>query len=174
LTHFTSPGPQPLSVRLDGIPSKLSPPPGVLPLVRGRSRRTRLGDRLRIAMLAPPWIAGPPSRYGGVESVVSAVTEALVVLGHDVTLFCAPGSQSAARVRSLLSVAHPNEIEGALAGIGHTARSRHCRRSAHRADPEVLDAFGRDPKVDSAAAARTLAEVWIAVTAAPSPNHRGA
>ena len=28
--------------------------------------------RLRIAMLAPPWISVPPPGYGGVESVVSA------------------------------------------------------------------------------------------------------
>ena len=33
---------------------------------------------LRIAMLAPPWISVPPPGYGGVESVVSALTEALV------------------------------------------------------------------------------------------------
>ncbi len=33
---------------------------------------------LRIAMLAPPWISVPPAGYGGVESVVSVLTEALV------------------------------------------------------------------------------------------------
>ena len=49
-------------------------------------------DPLRIAMLAPPWISVPAPGYGGVESVVSTLTEALVRRGHDVTLFCAPGS----------------------------------------------------------------------------------
>ena len=52
---------------------------------------------LRIAMLAPPWISVPAPGYGGVESVVSALTEALVRRGHEVTLFCAPGSMSRAR-----------------------------------------------------------------------------
>ncbi len=37
---------------------------------------------LRIAMLAPPWIPVPPPGYGGVESVVGALTEALVRRGH--------------------------------------------------------------------------------------------
>ena len=36
---------------------------------------------LRVAMLAPPWISVPPPGYGGVESVVSALTEALVRRG---------------------------------------------------------------------------------------------
>jgi glycosyltransferase involved in cell wall biosynthesis len=78
---------------------------------------------LRIAMLAPPWITVPPTGYGGVESVVSALTEALVALGHDVTLFCAPGSASAARVVPLLELAHPDEIERALYESDHVARA---------------------------------------------------
>lgn len=74
-------------------------------------------------MLAPPWIAVPPTGYGGVETVVSALTEALVALGHDVTLFCAPGSASAARVVTLLDLAHPDEIERALYESDHVARA---------------------------------------------------
>src|ERR1700722_15381427 len=66
---------------------------------------------LRIAMLAPPWLSVPPSGYGGVETVVSALTEALVRRGHEVTLFCAPGSVSTATVTTLLDTAHPDEIE---------------------------------------------------------------
>src|ERR1700733_2332628 len=69
---------------------------------------------LRIAMLAPPWISVPAPGYGGVESVVSTLTEALVGLGHDVTLFCAPGSVSRARVVTLLGESHPDEIERSL------------------------------------------------------------
>src|ERR1700723_2101643 len=53
---------------------------------------------LRIAMLAPPWIPVPSPGYGGVESVVSTLTESLVRRGHEVTLFCAPGSVSHAHV----------------------------------------------------------------------------
>jgi glycosyltransferase involved in cell wall biosynthesis len=78
---------------------------------------------LRIAMLAPPWIAVPAPGYGGVETVVSALTEALVERGHDVTLLCAPGSRSSARVVELLASAHPDEIERSLHEADHVARA---------------------------------------------------
>lgn len=34
--------------------------------------------RLRIAMLAPPWIPVPPPAHGGIESVVALLSDALV------------------------------------------------------------------------------------------------
>ena len=77
---------------------------------------------LRIAMLAPPWIAVPPPGYGGVESVVSTLTEALVARGHLVTLFCAPGSRSSADVVTMLDEHHPDEIERSLHEVDHVAR----------------------------------------------------
>ena len=57
---------------------------------------------LRIAMIAPPYLAVPPIGYGGIEQVVSALTEGLVAAGHDVTLFAAPGSVTNARLVSPL------------------------------------------------------------------------
>ena len=81
------------------------------------------GAPLRIAMLAPPWISVPAPGYGGVESVVSALTEALVHRGHDVTLFCAPGSASSANVVTLLDTSHPDEIERSLYEVDHVARA---------------------------------------------------
>jgi glycosyltransferase involved in cell wall biosynthesis len=78
---------------------------------------------LRIAMLAPPWISVPPPGYGGVESVVGALTEALVRRGQEVTLFCAPGSESSAHVVSLLAASHPDEIERSLYEADHVARA---------------------------------------------------
>ena len=74
-------------------------------------------------MLAPPWLSVPPSGYGGVEVVVSALTEALVRRGHAVTLFCAPGSVSAATVMTLLDAPHPDEIERSLYEVDHVARA---------------------------------------------------
>ena len=79
--------------------------------------------RLRIAMLAPPWISVPSAGYGGVESVVSTLTEALVRRGHDVTLFCAPGSVSDATVVTLLERSHPDEIERSLYEVDHVAQA---------------------------------------------------
>src|ERR1700722_8517745 len=92
--------------------------------VPARSPRERPNTRpLRVAMLAPPWLSVPPSGYGGVESVVSALTEALVRRGHHVTLFCAPGSVSEATVVTLLDAAHPDEIERSLYEVDHVARA---------------------------------------------------
>jgi glycosyltransferase involved in cell wall biosynthesis len=76
---------------------------------------------LRIAVLAPPWIPVPPPAYGGIEAVVELLCEALVVRGHDVTLFAAPGSCSAARVRSPLESAHLDEIGSSLYESDHVA-----------------------------------------------------
>lgn len=74
-------------------------------------------------MLAPPWISVPPPGYGGVEAVVSVLSEALVRRGNDVTLFCAPGSISTARVVTLLEESHPDEIERSLYEVDHVARA---------------------------------------------------
>ena len=45
---------------------------------------------MKIAHIAPPWIAIPPKNYGGSEIVIYNLVEEQVALGHDVTLF-APG-----------------------------------------------------------------------------------
>jgi glycosyltransferase involved in cell wall biosynthesis len=75
----------------------------------------------RIAMLAPPWIPVPPPGYGGIEAVVALLCDALVERGHDVELFCAPGSSSAAKVRPLLPRAYPESIERSLIEADHVA-----------------------------------------------------
>ena len=74
---------------------------------------------LRVAMIAPPWIAVPPTGYGGIEAVVSLLCEELVARGHDVMLLAPPGSRSAARVRSPLESVHPDRIGWALYEANH-------------------------------------------------------
>ena len=88
-----------------------------------RSTAPGPGISLSIAMLAPPWMSVPTPGYGGVEAVVSVLTEVLVSRGHEVTLFCAPGSQSTANVVSLLDSTHPDEIERSLYEVDHVARA---------------------------------------------------
>ncbi|MCI1043155.1 glycosyltransferase family 4 protein [Caballeronia zhejiangensis] len=53
---------------------------------------------MRIAQIAPLHEAVPPKLYGGTERVVSYLTDALVDLGHDVTLFASGDSQTRARL----------------------------------------------------------------------------
>jgi glycosyltransferase involved in cell wall biosynthesis len=53
---------------------------------------------MRIAQIAPLQVAVPPKAYGGTERVVHTLTEALVRLGHDVTVFASGDSQTSARL----------------------------------------------------------------------------
>ena len=41
---------------------------------------------MHIAMVAPPYFSVPPSAYGGIESVVADLVDALVARGHKITL----------------------------------------------------------------------------------------
>jgi glycosyltransferase involved in cell wall biosynthesis len=79
--------------------------------------------RMRIAMVAPPWIPIPPRGYGGIEYVVALLCDALVERGHDVELFCAPGSRSRATVRPMLSAPHPESIGLGVFEADHVSRS---------------------------------------------------
>jgi len=51
---------------------------------------------MRIAQIAPLTEAVPPKLYGGTERIVSYLTEELVELGHDVTLFASGDSVTSA------------------------------------------------------------------------------
>src|SRR5215510_2681875 len=53
---------------------------------------------MRIAQIAPLTEAIPPKLYGGTERVVSFLTEELVALGHEVTLFASGDSQTKAKL----------------------------------------------------------------------------
>jgi glycosyltransferase involved in cell wall biosynthesis len=55
---------------------------------------------MRIAQVAPLIEAVPPKLYGGTERVVAYLTDALVELGHDVTLFASGDSQTGAKLIS--------------------------------------------------------------------------
>jgi glycosyltransferase involved in cell wall biosynthesis len=78
---------------------------------------------LRVALVAPPWIAVPPPGYGGIETVVAQLARGLVDRGHDVTLLAAPGSHSTAHVVELLETTHGDEIERSIHEADHAARA---------------------------------------------------
>ena len=87
---------------------------------------------MKIAQVAPLIESVPPKAYGGTERVVSYLTEALVELGHDVTLFASGDSQTAAQLvpvvaaqpaagpapARLADVAHDHARPGVRAGAG--------------------------------------------------------
>lgn len=56
---------------------------------------------MRIAQIAPLTEAVPPQLYGGTERVVAFLTEELVAMGHDVTLFASGDSRTSARLEPM-------------------------------------------------------------------------
>jgi glycosyltransferase involved in cell wall biosynthesis len=85
---------------------------------------------VRIAQVAPLAEAVPPKLYGGTERVISWLTEALVGLGHDVTLFASGDSKTSAKLEAMC----PNALR--LGGIvrdpiaPHMNMLEHVRRCA--------------------------------------------
>ncbi|MBW4615557.1 MAG: glycosyltransferase family 4 protein [Desmonostoc vinosum HA7617-LM4] len=56
---------------------------------------------MKIAQVAPLWERVPPPNYGGIELVVSRLTDELVRRGHEVTLFASGDSQTLARLEAV-------------------------------------------------------------------------
>src|SRR4029079_11682154 len=68
-----------------------------------RGLQTCLGFPMKIAQIAPLAESVPPKLYGGTERVVSYLTEELVRLGHDVTLFASGDSETSAKLVACVS-----------------------------------------------------------------------
>ena len=56
---------------------------------------------MKIAQVAPWWERVPPPNYGGIELVVSRLTDELVRRGHEVTLFASGDSQTLAHLKAV-------------------------------------------------------------------------
>ena len=83
---------------------------------------------MRIAQLAPLYVTVPPAEYGGTERIVSTLTEELVKRGHDVSLFAAAGSRTAADLHE--SAPEPLWESGASVMTWHSVEvERIIRRS---------------------------------------------
>lgn len=68
-----------------------------LSMQQSRRRRNRAID-VKIAQIPPLYESIPPKYYGGTERVVACLCDALVDLGHDVTLFAAEDAKTKARL----------------------------------------------------------------------------
>jgi len=89
---------------------------------------------MRIAQIAPLHEAVPPKFYGGTERVVSYLTDALVDLGHDVTLFASGDSQT----KATLDAAWPHalRLDPSIRdwNAPHALLLENVRRRAHEFD----------------------------------------
>jgi glycosyltransferase involved in cell wall biosynthesis len=65
---------------------------------------------MKIAQIASPWIAVPPTTYGGTESVLYNLIEEQIAQGHDVTLFAPGDARTSAR--------HISFFDQSLVGVG--------------------------------------------------------
>ena len=74
---------------------------------------------MKIAQVAPLYESVPPKLYGGTERVVSYLTEELVKMGHDVTLYASGDSCTTARLRSVCERALRLEGGKLLAPLAH-------------------------------------------------------
>jgi glycosyltransferase involved in cell wall biosynthesis len=66
---------------------------------------------VKIAVLAPPWFAVPPSGYGGIEWIVWLLADGLTERGHEVALFASGDSRSKAKLEWVFEHA-PSELIG--------------------------------------------------------------
>ncbi|PZQ59068.1 MAG: glycosyl transferase [Phenylobacterium zucineum] len=90
---------------------------------------------MRIAQVAPLYEAVPPRLYGGTERVVAHLTDALVLLGHDVTLFSSADAQTLARLAPVRDQAirlDPAPLKSDLAS--HLSQLAEVRRRADEFD----------------------------------------
>lgn len=67
---------------------------------------------MKIAQVAPLWERVPPPTYGGIELVVSRLTDELVRRGHEITLFASGDSQTLARLEAVYP--HAIRLEGQI------------------------------------------------------------
>jgi glycosyltransferase involved in cell wall biosynthesis len=89
---------------------------------------------MRIAQVAPPWLAVPPKGYGGIEWVVALLADGLAEAGHDVTLFATGDSTTKAKLDYVFETAPGSkQINDPALDAIHTLH-------AYR-DPERFDVF---------------------------------
>ncbi len=88
-------------------------------------------DRLRVAVLAPPWFSVPPLRYGGTEAIVRLLVDGLVRECHDVTLFASGDSGTTASLVSTFPEARSDDLGLTQPELLHALT---CVRDADRFD----------------------------------------
>jgi glycosyltransferase involved in cell wall biosynthesis len=90
---------------------------------------------MKIAQIAPLYESVPPKLYGGTERIVAHLCEALVALGHDVTLFAAGDARTQAELVSVRDISmrlDPASLKSDLAA--HLAMLHEVRRRSQQFD----------------------------------------
>jgi glycosyltransferase involved in cell wall biosynthesis len=78
-----------------------------------------LSRPLRIGMIAPAWLAVPPTGYGGTEALIDALCRGLSTAGHDVHLFASGDSTCPVTLHSVSERALGVDVGGVAVEIDH-------------------------------------------------------
>jgi glycosyltransferase involved in cell wall biosynthesis len=79
-----------------------------------------MDERLRIAIISPPWFPVPPPGYGGIEWIVSLLADGLAEAGHDVTLFASGDSHTKGKLSWVFRTAPSHWIGQTFWELKHT------------------------------------------------------
>jgi hypothetical protein len=106
-------------------------------------------ENMRIAQVAPLFESVPPRCYGGTERIVSYLTEELVRLGHDVTLFASgdsvtssPPSTRAAAISASLVAFRRKKGSSLRSGSRALSASRSRLRPRSTRSTKSISAYG--------------------------------
>lgn len=80
-------------------------------------------DSLKIAVVSPVWLRVPPVSYGGIEIIVSLLTEGLVRRGHNVTLFASGDSITQANLFFVYKEHQRDKLGALIPDIFHSGAS---------------------------------------------------
>lgn len=89
---------------------------------------------MRIGQVSPLYESVPPQEYGGTERVVSFLTEELVRLGHDVTLFASGDSVTSAQLVAMAPRSLRTDSSSVDALPHHILMLEHLAGVAHQFD----------------------------------------
>lgn len=81
---------------------------------------------MKIAQIAPPWLALPPKTYGGTESVLATLIEAQIDQGHDVTVFAPGDAKTSAQLVSFFS---PSLLQAGVPWSMHLKAFYHLQKA---------------------------------------------
>ena len=129
-----------------------------------RTQQAPVGaQQMHIAMVAPPYFSVPPSAYGGIETVVADLVDALVARGHKVTLIGA--GKHATRAQRFLTTFE----EAPASQLGELDAGDR----AHRQGRDAPRSTGRrhDPRPHAGRAADGQGRLTPTVVTAHGPVH---
>ncbi len=91
---------------------------------------------MKIAHIAPSWIAIPPKNYGGTEIVIYNIVEEQVTQGHDVTLIAPGDAKTSAKLVSFFPI---SLVEEGIPWQGHLKAYYHLHKAVEYVEEHDFD-----------------------------------